>query len=105
MQACFPMLLDKGEELLPANTFDLCRLGRLCCHLISRSGDDCSQPENISRHRDLENQGLSFFRSTGKFDLTRADDEDAVARPLLLQELRALRKCGLYADRPEVRER
>src|SRR5260370_33678816 len=105
MEACFTVLLDKGEEVLPTNAFDLSRLDRLCCHLISRSGDDRSQPENISRHGDLENQGSSFPRSAGKLDLTGANDEDAVARPILLKELRALRKRRLHADRLEVGER
>jgi len=104
MEACFPVLLKKGEEVLPPDTLDLRWLYGLCCHFVGRSGDDRSQPENISRHSDLENQGPTLPRSTGKLDLTGADDEDAIARAILPEELRTFREIRLHADRVEVAE-
>jgi hypothetical protein len=101
----FPNALKKGEEVLSPDSLDLRWLDGLCCHFVGRSGDDRSQSEDISGHSDLENQSPTLPRSAGKLDLTGADDEDAVTRIVLLEEIRTFRKIRLHADRAEVAER
>src|SRR6202011_2689687 len=104
MEACFAVFLKKREEVLPPDTLDLRWLDGLCCHFVGRSRDDRSQPKDISRHSDLQNQGPTLPRSAGKLNLTGADDEDAMARPIFPEKHRPLREIRLYADRAEVAE-
>ena len=102
MEACFPVFLKKREEVLSPDTFDLRWLDGLCCHFVGRTGDGRSQPKDISRHSDLENQGPTLPRGAGKLNLTGADDEDAMARPIFPEKRRPPGEIRLYADRAEV---
>lgn len=80
------MACEEGDQAFAADQLGSDPTERFRGHFKGRSGNNCAQPENISRRCDLQIHRFSCAGTAGQFDLTAAQHVNTVTGIIFAEE-------------------
>src|SRR5215472_3930202 len=96
-QAGVAVGLQELQKIVALDEVNLARLTGFCSDFVRSTRDRCMHPQDFARLRNLQDQGLPFRRSGGKFYTTLTQHVYAAGRLPLHKEYcsRRIRRCVL----------